>query len=323
MMNETIDVLRQLKKSDLHCHLDGSMRAETILDVARNEKIDLKTTDVATLRSILLCGRKVSSLPEFLRAFDITCSVLQSREAIERVAFELAEDAAKENVRILEVRYAPVLSTNHGLTMEEVVEAMQKGLKRAQAQYAIRTGIILCALRNRDPNESIDLANLAVGFKRKGVVGFDLAQAEHGNPAGKHAEAFRIASRGGLGITVHAGEDFGPESIRQAIDDCGATRIGHGLTLWQDRALEKRVIDSGIVLECCPSSNVQINLIPTFADHPLKGYLERGVKVTLNTDNRLLTGITVTDEYIRAHTKLGLTLAQLTTIADNGQRAAF
>jgi len=315
--------INQLPKTDLHCHLDGSMRAETILALAGEDRVDLGTHNLESLKKKLVCGEPVHSLPDFLKAFDITCSVMQTASAIERIAFELAEDAHKENVRYLEVRFAPLFCTKRGLTGEEVMLAAQKGLKKAEKKYPIQTGLIVCAIRVFDPKVSVELAQLAVSLKNSGVVGFDLAHAESGNRPGKHAEAYKIAKKGGLGLTVHAGEDFGPESIREAIDECFAMRIGHGRTLVEDPDLEKRVIRESIFIECCPSSNVQIGLTKNWSEHPVKGYIERGVPATLNTDNRLLTGINVTDEYLRAYRYLNMTWEQMKTTALNGFKAAF
>lgn len=317
------DFLLGLPKTDLHCHLDGSMRPETILALAARDGVALGTDDITELKRRLVCGEKVRDLPQFLQAFDITCAVLQTPHAAERIAYELAEDAHLEGVRYIEVRYSPYLMTQRGMSYDDAIRAVHRGLARAQADFGVRSGQIICALRVLDPKLSVDLALAAVRGRAYGVVGYDLAHAEKGNPPWIHAEAFRIAAEGGLGLTVHAGEAAGPDSILDAINSCKARRLGHGLTLHEDRGLEARVKAEGIAVECCPSSNVQISLIPSFDRHPLKGYLERGLLATLNTDNRLLTGIGVTDEYLRAHEHLGLTRAELVTVAENGFRAAF
>lgn len=317
------EAIRLLPKTDLHCHLDGSLRPETVLEIATEEAIDIGAKDIATLRKKLVCGEKVTDLPQFLQAFDITCAVLQSKKAIERVAYELVEDAFLEGVRYLEVRYSPILMLNKGLTMDEAIFAVYQGLQRAQKKYAIRATQIICALRVLDPKISLELAHAAIRNKKYDVVGFDLAHAEKGNLPSVHAHAFRVAREAGLHATVHAGEAAGPDSILDAINSCNAERLGHGLTLHQDRGLEERVKRENIFVECCPSSNVQISLIKEFQNHPIRGYLERGVPATLNTDNRLLTGITVSDEYERAYEHLQLTWNQLVTLAENGFKAAF
>lgn len=315
--------IERLPKTDLHCHLDGSMRAETILDVARRERIEIGTAQVSELKRRLVCGEKVSTLETFLEAFNITCAVLQSREAIERIAFELAEDATAEQVRYLEVRFSPILNVKKGLSLSDVLKAARRGLARAEAAYPIQTGIIVCALRVQSSNVSQELAHIAVNHKRDGVIGFDLAHAERENPPGVHADAFKIAAEGGLGLTVHAGEDAPPDYIRQAIDHCGAVRIGHGRTLIEDSALMDRVKNEGIAIECCPSSNVQINLTTDHSSHPFAAYLRAGLKVSLNTDNRLLTGIRVTDEFHRMTEANKLTWDEIGQATLNGFSSAF
>ncbi len=317
------EAIEKLPKTDLHCHLDGAIRPETILDIAKKHRLDFGSLSLNELKKRLVLGERVSSLENFLKAFDITCAVMQWGDAIERIAFELAEDSAKENVRYLEVRMAPGYRNSGNLSDADVMRSIRRGLARAEKKYPIRTNMIVCAIRIFEPSESIEMAKLAVSLKNEGVVGFDLAHAERNNPAGNHREAFEIVKKGGVHRTVHAGEDDGPQSIRQALDLCFAERLGHGLTLYQDPELEARVAREGITVECCPSSNVQISLIPSWKDHPLPRYLKNGVKATLNTDNRLLTGIRVTDEYLRAAKTFDLTWNQIKTIALNGFRGAF
>lgn len=315
--------IQNLPKTDLHCHLDGSLRAETVLDIARIENVDLGVSNLDALKKKLVCGDKVTDLPQFLQAFGLTCSVLQTKEAIERVAFELAEDCFFENVTYLEVRFSPLLMLEKGLSWEEAVRAVSMGLKKAERQYPIQTGIIICALRVDDPSLNAKLAYESTKWVQHGVIGFDLAHAEAGNPAKKHAEAFKIAKAGGLQLTVHAGEAWGPSSIHQAIDACDAQRIGHGLTLIEDPLLMEKMKSEKIFVECCPSSNVQISLIPDFKNHPIKKYILNDMPVTLNTDNRLLTGIRVSDEYVRCAEHLDMKKDQLITLARNGFEAAF
>lgn len=312
-----------LPKSDLHCHLDGSLRPETIFDIAKQENIDLPANNIAHLKKLLVCGEKVSSLPQFLTAFDITCSVLQSFEAIKRAMFELCEDAHNENVKILEVRYCPALSTLKGLSQEKVIEAMYEGGKQANEKYGITFGLIMSALRIDPVSVTSDLARLAVDLKELNIVAFDLCHAENGNPAKNHAKTFDIAVSGGLNSTVHAGEDAGPESIWEAINYCHATRIGHGRTLIEDQKLVQHVIDKNIVVEACPSSNVQIDLIDEMKNHPIEALRKAGVRITLNTDNRLLTGIRVTDEYQRMADTFDWSLDTLSNIAQEGLNASF
>lgn len=319
----TFELLRQLPKTDLHCHLDGSLRLSTILELAERQKVKLPADDEKGLAKAIHMGEVCKDLEDYLKAFDITCSVLQTEEALERVAFELAEDAAKENVWHLEVRYAPILHTRRGLSLARIVEAVLAGLKRAEAQYGISTGVILCGIRNIDPRQSFRLAELAVAYRRHGVVAFDLAGGEAGNPAKKHAESFALVLANNMNTTVHAGEAYGPESIQQALHFCGAHRIGHGTRLAEDGDLLAYVTDHRIPLEVCLSSNLQTSVVDSLKEHPLRLYYDVGVRVSLNTDNRTITDTTVTQELWLAHKHLGFSLEDLKILLVQGFKSAF
>jgi adenosine deaminase len=314
--------LLALPKPELHVHLDGSLRPATLLELAQGRGVPLPASDPAELGRRMIAS-DARSLEDYLLRFQLILSVMQDRSALERIAYELAVDNAREGVRWLEVRYCPALNTREGLSLEGAVEGALDGLARAEAELPIRTGVILCAIRNHDPAESSAIAEAGVAYRERGVVGFDLAGPERGYPAGAHRDAFRAAAAGGLGITVHAGEAYGPESIQQALDDCGAQRIGHGTRLHQDAALLKRVRDRQIPLEVCVTSNVQTGAVASAAEHPVRAYRDAGVAVTLNTDNRLVSGTTVTDEYWLAHRALGFGWSDLVEIARTGFRHAF
>lgn len=321
-MNVSRDLLRRLPKTDLHVHLDGSLRPETLIALAREYHQPLPTDDPESLREHMYV-RDARDLVDYLTRFDITLSVLQTADALDRVAYELADDAARENVRYMEVRYSPVLNTREGLTLHEVVEASLRGLNRAAKDFAIRANVIICALRQMSPQTSVELAHVAADFKDRGVVAFDLAGPEYDHPPKKHAEAFRVAAHANLGITVHAGEAFGAASIRQALHDCGADRIGHGTRLYEDTELMRYVNDFRIPLEVCLTSNVQTRVVDSLATHPAKRYLVEGLVVTLNSDNRLMSGTTVTDELAHAHEHLGFGWTELAAIARMGFESAF
>ena len=319
----TRELLASLPKTDLHCHLDGSLRLTTILELAERQGVKLDVSNEKDLAKAIHMGEVCQNLEEYLKAFDITCSVLQTEEALERAAFELAEDAARENVWHLEVRYAPILHTRRGLSLARIVEAVLAGLKRAEHQYGITTGVILCGIRNIDPRQSFRLAKLAVAYRRNGVVAFDLAGGEAGNPAKKHAESFALVLANHMNTTVHAGEAYGPESIQQALHFCGAHRIGHGTRLAEDGDLLAYVTDHRIPLEVCLSSNLQTSVVERPEEHPLRLYYDVGVRVSLNTDNRTITDTTVTDELWLAHQHLGFGLEDLKILLVQGFKSAF
>ncbi|MEM1416735.1 MAG: adenosine deaminase [Myxococcota bacterium] len=313
----------QLPKTDLHVHLDGSLRLETILDLAETQGVSLPADTPEGLRSALRLGENTGSLVEYLKAFDTTLKVLQTEDALYRAAFELAEDAARENVWYMEVRYSPMLHTRQGLRLTTVVEAVLAGLQAAYKQHGILSNVILCGIRNISPASSLEMAQLAVAYKNRGVLAFDLAGAENDHPAKHHKKAFQLVRDNNIAVTIHAGEAYGPESIHQAIHVCGAHRIGHGCRLREDGDLLHYVNDHRIALECCPSSNVQTGAVESLASHPMKLYHDLGLRVTINTDNRLVTDTSVSRECQLSYEHMDLTLSDLKKIVTNGFKAAF
>lgn len=319
---EMARALHALPKAELHVHLDGSIRPQTMIELAAEQGVALPSTDPVELGRLMRADDS-RDLEDYLKKFAITLSVMQTPEALERIAYELAEDHARENVRWVEIRFSPWLNTQGGLTMDEVLEAVDRGLAQAERDFDVRTGVIVCALRHLDPEISADLARLAVAHRAHRVIAFDLAAGEAGNPAALHADAFHIAADADLSRTVHAGEAFGAPSIRQALLECDAHRIGHGTRLREDPSLQAYVRDHRVPLEICLTSNVQTRVAATFGDHPVRQYFDDGIMLTLCTDNRLVSGTTVTREYALAHTHLGFTLDELRRVARMGFEAAF
>jgi adenosine deaminase len=315
-------LIRQLPKTDLHCHLDGSLRPETLVELAHAQGVPLPTEDPVELRKHLT-PPPGGDLVDYLELFDLTLSVLDTEESLERVAFELAEDAASENVRYLEVRFAPNLHQKRGLSLESILDAVHAGLMRAERTYPIRTGVILCGIRHIDPKISYRLAELAVAYKGRGVVAFDLAGAEKDWPAKDHLEAFYLIRNHNINVTVHAGEAFGAPSIHQAIHYCGAHRIGHGTRLREDPDLLDYVNDHRIGIEACLTSNLQTGVVESFAAHPFREYFDKGLRVSLNTDNRLMSGTNVTQEFMVAIDAFRLGLADVRKILIHGFKSAF
>ena len=321
-MNVTKELLQQLPKTELHVHLDGSLRAETMIELAREYGKEMPSMDPDALRDYMYV-RDARNLVDYLARFDTTLSVMQTEESLERIAYELAEDNARENVRYMEVRYSPVLHIQGGLTLDQAVDAPLRGLRRAEQDFGIRTAVIICGLRNMSPHTSMELADLTVDHRDRGVIAFDLAGAEDQNPAKKHREAFYKVVNANIAATIHAGEAYGPESIHQALHYCNANRIGHGTRLFEDPVLMQYVNDFRIPLEICLTSNVQTRAVNSFEEHPVRLYYDEGLVVTLNTDNRLMSGTTVTEEYWRAHQHLGFTWDELCDVAVMGFQSAF
>lgn len=312
-----------LPKTDLHVHLDGSLRLKTIIDLAKEFKVDLPCYDEEGLKKLVCVGNTVSDLVEYLRAFEITTKVMQDKDALMRTAYELAEDNARENVLYMEVRFAPILHVRRGLKLSEIVDSVLEGLEMAEKDYGIKSGLILCAMRHLPPQTSVEIAELCLAYKNRGVVGFDLAGAEEDYPPKAHREAFFMILNNNLNCTVHAGEAYGPESIHQAIHYCGAHRIGHGTRLKENGDIFNYVNDHRIPLEICLKSNVQTKTVSSIDKHPFKFYYEYGLRVTLNTDNRLVSETTVTDEYLLAASTFGYTMENLHDLVINGFKSAF
>jgi adenosine deaminase len=318
----TIEFLRQLPKTDLHCHLDGSLRVETILEMAGQRKVRLPSEDPDRLRKILIQD-DAASLVDYLKAFDVTLSVMQDYESLQRVAFELIEDAAAENVRYIEVRYAPLLHQQKGMKLTQIVDAVIEGLQEGERRFGVRWGIIICGMRMTDPKFTIQMAELCIAYKHRGVVGFDLAGAEAENPAKHHREAFQLILNNNINVTIHAGEAYGPESIAQALHYCGAHRLGHAVRLKENGDLLSYCNDHRIPLEICLTSNLQTGAVDDLAFHPLRLYYDCGLRCCLSTDNRLMSGTTVTKELWLAHKHLGFTLPELKDLIVFGFKSTF
>ena len=328
-----LETLRAAPKVLLHDHLDGGLRPATVIELAKEQRYSgLPTADPAELARWFHASAASGSLALYLRGFAHTIGVMQTAEAIERVAFESAEDLARDGVVYAESRYAPVFSTAGGLALQQVVEAVARGFARAEAQYGIAMRQIVCAMRDR--TDSLEMARLAVANRDRGVVGFDIAGEEAGYPAEKHLAAFQLCHRENFSITIHAGEGFGPPSIWQAIQICGAHRIGHGVRLIEDMTIERGVVtqlgplaayvrDKRVPLELCPSSNVDTGAASSLEAHPIRHFLAQHFRVTVNTDNRLMSDITLSEEFRRLGEVIPLTLADVEKLTINAMKSAF
>ncbi len=324
-MKITREFIEAIPKTDLHVHLDGSLRLSTILELADQQDVELPGNPQSEdeLARAINMGAICEDLTDYLKAFDVTLSVLQTEEALYRAAFELGEDAALENVKYMEVRYSPLLHTREGLSYPVIVEAVGEGLREAKRQYGLMSGQIICGIRHMTPEASLRMAELCVAFKHKGVVGFDLAGAEANNPAKDYREAFYLVRNNNVNLTIHAGEAYGPESIHQAIHMGGAHRIGHGTRLREDGDLLNYVNDTRIPLEVCLTSNVQTRACKSFESHPLPFYMSYGLRCTINTDNRLVTDTTVSEELARAVQYYDLNIGDLRKLMIDGFKSSF
>lgn len=316
--------LRSVPKAELHLHLDGSIRTQTILELASEQGVDLPTTDPQRLDALLQPGADCRSLEQYLEAFAITTSVLRTEAAVERVAYEIVEDAHADHITYLEVRYSPLFMMDHGLSFDATVQAVARGFARGHAAYRVVARQIICAMRDRAPEVTRALAlDAARVGETAGIVAFDLAGAEAPYPPAIHAEGFAVARKARLRTTVHAGEAAGPSSIAEAIHALGAERIGHGVALRDDDALRAYVRDREILVEACPTSNVQTCAVERFSDHPALAFLRDGLRVTLCTDNTGVSATTLTDEYCAIAQAHDMTVGEARAMILHAFDAAF
>jgi len=325
--------LQALPKVLLHEHLDGGLRPQTVIELARDcGYTGLPTQDAKELGAWFHRGANKGNLPEYLEGFAHTCGVMQTRSGIERVAFEFIEDMYHDGVVYAESRFAPVFHQARGLTPEAIVQAAIDGFKRGEEKYGVKWGLIICAMRNM--TDSLEWAELAIDFRHRGVVGFDLAGEEAGYPPKKHVPAFHAIQTANFYSTLHAGEAFGVASIWQALQLCGAHRLGHATRLLEDMTivdgkivglgtLAQYILDRRIPLEMCLSSNVHTGAVRTMQEHPFRLYFDRGFRVTINTDDRLMSDTTMTKEFQIAMDEFGLSLADLEKVTINSIKSSF
>lgn len=318
----TRELIGRLPKAELHVHLDGSLRPATMVDLARKARVALPSYDPEPLRRFMLVD-DAANLQDYLDRFDLTIPLLQTPEALERVAYEMVEDAARDNVRYLEVRYCPHLSQRQGMALDEIMEAELRGLARGERDFGVVARVINCSLRHYDPAVSVEIAECSVAFRDRGVVAFDLAGGEAGRPPGNHRSAFDVAAKGLLGVTVHAGEAAGAQSIADAVHLCHANRIGHGTRLYESPDLQAYIRDRRILIETNITSNVQTRAVRRASEHPVRGYFDAGLNVTLCTDGWLMAGVSLSDEYWLAHTELGFTRSEIDQLILNAFEGAF
>lgn len=323
--------VQELPKIQLHDHLDGGLRPGTIIELAGERNIKLPANDPEELARWFFRGSDQGSLPKYLEGFVTTLSVMQDEEALIRVAREHVLDLAADGVVYGEVRFAPILHMQLGLDPSRVLEAVLEGIRSGCEETGIDVRIIVCSLRHMEPEASLQSAQLAVSFRDQGVVGFDLAGDESGHPPTHHNDAFQYLRRSNFNITIHAGEAFGLSSIWQAIQHCGAHRIGHATRLVEDDTvpgdhrgtLGEYILDHRIPLEMCLSSNLHTGAVRDIKDHPFPRYLVEGYRVCLNVDNMLMSATTLSKEWQLAVDLFDLDLDDLERIAINGMKGAF
>ncbi len=330
----TENMIRRAPKVQLHDHLDGGLRPQTVIDLAKDIGYkELPTTAPQALADWFHQGANKGNLVEYLKGFIHTCGVMQTKDALVRVAYEMMEDMSRDGVCYIETRFCPHLHTEHGLYSEDVVSHVLEGLEKGKRDFGVDYGLIICGLRNT--RRSLEMAELAVNFRKQGVVGFDLAGEEGGYPPKEHLDAFHFINRENFSITIHAGEAFGKQSIWQAIQYCGAHRIGHATRLVEDFGFDKEgrvvslgqlsqyILDKRIPLEICLLSNIHTGAVDKMENHPFGELFCIGFRVFLNTDDRLMSDTTLTNEYLMASKVFGLDLDKIEKLTINAMKSAF
>ena len=315
-----MDCIKNLKKYDLHCHLDGSLSTVIIQKLA--ETIGKELPAKEQLRSMLQVQPDCTSLKEYLEKFELPLSCLVTRENFRIAVRELLGEAAKENIVYMEIRFAPLLSVHNSLSAREIIEGALDGLREGQELHHIRGGLILCGMRHMKVEDNIELVKIAKEYLGHGVCAVDLAGSEAEFPVLQQREMFVTAKELDIPYTIHAGECGSPQSIRDALE-LGARRIGHGIAARKDKQLMQYCAKQGICFEMCPISNLQTHAVPSMEEYPFLDFLEAGIPITINTDNRSVSNTTITKELELLQTQYQLTESDLNLLMENAKRAAF
>ncbi|MFL2134264.1 adenosine deaminase [Desemzia sp. FAM 24101] len=310
------EIVHQLPKVELHCHLDGSVPMKTLKKLAEKQQLD------GALLDQVAAPEKCRDLSDYLKSFDITLQLMQTREQLEESAFATAEAAALENVRYMELRFAPLLHTEAGMTLPEIISAVSEGVHRAMEQYNILVNLLICGMRQDSNEENLAMLSELTQTQESLLVGFDMAGPEP-DLANDHIEPLTaFAQEKGLQITLHSGECGCAHNVVQAIH-LGADRIGHGIATQMDETAQALCVEKGTVIELCPTSNIQTNAVDSWEDYPLLDFMEKGIRCCINTDNRTVSHTSLTREYLLLAEHLGINYATMKSLNLNGLSGAF
>ncbi|MTD40035.1 adenosine deaminase [Erwinia sp. CPCC 100877] len=314
-------LVKQLPKIELHCHLDGSIRPETLRRLATEQEIALPADDQA-LKELLVAPDDCQDLADYLQRFELVVACLQAEKALTEAAFDVISQAADENIRYIEVRFAPSLHTRQGLSLPKIITAVLAGLNQGEQQYGVKSNALLCGMRHEEIHEIEQIVQLADAFKNTGVAGFDLAGNEADFPPYTFEETLGLVKQLNIPLTLHAGECGCGKNVADAVM-LGATRIGHGIALKDTPEHFSLVKEKEVLLEICPTSNFQTKTVTTLADYPFHLFQEAGLKVCINTDNRTVSNTTLTDEFMKLHEWYGITYADMEQLLHNAVNGAF
>ncbi|THF75132.1 adenosine deaminase [Cohnella fermenti] len=318
-----MSLLKQLPKVDLHLHLDGSIRPGTILELAAEAGTALPATDATGLLPHMQADDECASLVEYLEKFNFVLPYLQSRASLRRAAYEIVENAAEDGCLYIEVRFAPMLHVHRGLSAADAIEGVIEGLREGEARHGIKARAIAICMRHQSAADNLEVVRTAASYLGQGLVAVDLAGDEANHPPARFREVFALARQLGIPFTIHAGEAAGAESIAEAIEGLGAIRIGHGVRLRENPALLELVRARGIPLELCPTSNLQTKAVAGWDDYPIRDYFDRGLRLTINTDNPTVSGTSMTRECEALAQRFRFTPGELASLMRNGIEVAF
>ncbi len=316
-------IIRDFPKVDLHCHLDGSVRPQTIIDIAIKENIAIPSRELKEFEKSVKVFGECNSLKKYLDKFELPIKVMQKEEDIYRITTELLEDVSKDNVKYIEIRFAPFNHMEKGLKAEEVIEAVLKAMKYGRKKYGVMSNLILCAMRHESVENSKLLFEIGKEYLKNGVVAVDLAGNEQDFPPEIHKEAFDLAEKYGFHCTIHAGETGIEENIIKSIEILHAERIGHGVFAFKDEKVVKYLKDKQIPLEMCITSNVGTKAVESYKTHPIKKYLDEGLIITVNTDNMTVSNVSINDEFNHLMKEQDFTLEDIKKVVKNGIEASF
>lgn len=317
---EVYETLRQLPKVDLHRHMEGSLRLETLAEVAREHGVDLPSYDIEQLRPYVQFTDDAPDFYIFLSKMELLRRFYSAGAAVDRIAYEAVADAANDNIKYLELRFSPA---GKELRPWEVMSNVVNAVRRASRDYSIQVGLLVTVVREFGVRVGEEVLELALAYQDQGIVGLDLAGHEETHSAAPFADIFRRAREAGLHVTIHAGEVGGPDNVREAIELLGAQRIGHGVRAIEDDGVVQLLRDRGIPLEVCPTSNLQTGVTHAFTQHPLRELFHLGVPVTINTDDPSISDTTLTDEYLVTVETMGFSVSEIQQMILNSAQAAF
>ncbi|WP_172195627.1 adenosine deaminase [Saccharibacillus qingshengii] len=317
------ELLHNLPKVDLHLHLDGSIRESTLWEIAAQQGIELPAARAEDLTPFMKVTGECGSLVEYLEKFDFVAGFLHQAEVLERIAYEVVEQAAEQNCRYIEVRFGPQLHRSEGLSCEEVIDAVLRGLRRGEADFGVTARGIVACLRHHSPHRNMEVIEAAAAFREQGLAAVDLAGPEAAFPAHLHRAVFEYAQLLDMPVTIHAGEAGGADNIHEAIVRLGASRIGHGVRLRENPNVLNLVRERQIVLEMCPLSNFQTKAMESWETYPIREYFDAGLKLTINTDNLTVSDTSLVKEYTVLIEKFGFTPSEIASLILNGVDAAF